>query len=432
MGLHKPIYGDLIKRDKTMAQHDTLWINGTLSIITEKGVPETLEAAAIACKDGLISLVSPMQNLTDSPKKLADNVVDLHGKCLTPGLIDCHSHLVFGGNRAEEFNLRLQGHSYEQIAKQGGGIMSTVNHTRAATEQQLEHEARKRLALLVSDGVTSIEIKSGYGLTLDDEAKMLRVARRLGESTPVTVTTTFLGAHALPPEYANNRSGYIDLVCNDMLPKLYEEGLIDAVDAFCESIAFSTDEVEHVFKAATKLGLPVKLHAEQLSDNGGAALASRYSALSADHLEYLSESGVRAMAASGSVAVLLPGAFYMLRETQKPPVQLLRDHHVPIALATDINPGSSPVLSARLMMVLGCQEFGLTPEEALRGMTINAAKALGKSDSIGSLEIGKAADLTIWDVQQPSELAYWLGGNKAESVIKAGNCIYQRPENLDL
>jgi len=254
----------------------------------------------------------------------------------------------------------------------------------------------------------------------------------LGESTPVTVTTTFLGAHALPPEYANNRSGYIDLVCNDMLPKLYEEGLIDAVDAFCESVAFSTDEVEHVFRAATKLGLPVKLHAEQLSDSGGAALAARYSALSADHLEYLSESGVRAMAASGSVAVLLPGAFYMLRETQKPPVQLLRDHHVPIALATDINPGSSPVLSARLMMVLGCQEFGLTPEEALRGMTINAAKALGKSDSIGSLEIGKAADLTIWDVQQPSELAYWLGGNKAESVIKAGNCIYQRPENLDV
>ena len=413
-----------------MTQHDTLWINGTLSIITEQGVSETLQTGAIACKDGLISLISPMDKLGDTPSNLATKVIDLEGKCLTPGLIDCHSHLVFGGNRAKEFNLRLQGQSYEQIAKQGGGIMSTVNHTRAATEQQLEHDARSRLALLVSDGVTSIEIKSGYGLTFKDEEKMLRVARRLGDTSPVTVTTTFLGAHALPPEYTNNRSGYLDLVCKEMLPKLHAQGLIDSVDAFCESIAFSVDEVEQVFQAATDLGLPVKLHAEQLSNSGGAELAAKYHALSADHLEYLDETGVQAMATSGSVAVLLPGAFYMLRETQKPPVQLLRDYQVPIALATDINPGSSPVLSARLMMVLGCQEFGLTPEEALRGMTINAAKALGKSDSVGSLQIGKAADLAIWDVQQPSELAYWLGGNKAESVIKAGSCIYQRPENV--
>jgi imidazolonepropionase len=413
-----------------MTQHDTLWINGTLSIITEQGVSETLETGAIACKDGLISLISPMDKLGDTHSNLATKVIDLKGKCLTPGLIDCHSHLVFGGNRAEEFNLRLQGQSYEQIAKQGGGIMSTVNHTRAATEQQLEHDARSRLALLVSDGVTSIEIKSGYGLTFKDEEKMLRVARRLGDTSPVTVTTTFLGAHALPPEYTNNRSGYLDLVCKEMLPKLHAQGLIDSVDAFCESIAFSVDEVEQVFQAATDLGLPVKLHAEQLSNSGGAELAAKYHALSADHLEYLDETGVQAMAASGSVAVLLPGAFYMLRETRKPPVQLLRDYQVPIALATDINPGSSPVLSARLMMVLGCQEFGLTPEEALRGMTINAAKALGKSDSVGSLQIGKAADLAIWDVQQPFELAYWLGGNKAESVIKAGSCIYQRPENV--
>ena len=413
-----------------MTQHDTLWINGTLSIITEQGVAETLQTGAIACKDGLISLISPMDKLGDTPSNLATKVIDLEGKCLTPGLIDCHSHLIFGGNRAEEFNLRLQGQSYEQIAKQGGGIMSTVNHTRAATEQQLEHDARSRLALLVSDGVTSIEIKSGYGLTFKDEEKMLRVARRLGDTSPVTVTTTFLGAHALPPEYTNNRSGYLDLVCKEMLPKLHAQGLIDSVDAFCESIAFSVDEVEQVFQAATDLGLPVKLHAEQLSNSGGAELAAKYHALSADHLEYLDETGVQAMAASGSVAVLLPGAFYMLRETRKPPVQLLRDYQVPIALATDINPGSSPVLSARLMMVLGCQEFGLTPEEALRGMTINAAKALGKSDSVGSLQIGKAADLAIWDVQQPFELAYWLGGNKAESVIKAGSCIYQRPENV--
>lgn len=413
-----------------MTQHDTLWINGTLSIITEQGVSETLETGAIACKDGLISLISPMDKLGDTPSNLATKVIDLEGKCLTPGLIDCHSHLVFGGNRAEEFNLRLQGQSYEQIAKQGGGIMSTVNHTRAATEQQLEHDARSRLALLVSDGVTSIEIKSGYGLTFKDEEKMLRVARRLGDTSPVAVTTTFLGAHALPREYTNNRSGYLDLVCKEMLPKLHAQGLIDSVDAFCESIAFSVDEVEQVFQAATDLGLPVKLHAEQLSNSGGAELAAKYHALSADHLEYLNETGVQAMATSGSIAVLLPGAFYMLRETQKPPVQLLRDYQVPIALATDINPGSSPVLSARLMMVLGCQEFGLTPEEALRGMTINAAKALGKSNSVGSLQIGKAADLAIWDVQQPSELAYWLGGNKAESVIKAGSCIYQCPENV--
>ena len=413
-----------------MTQHDTLWINGTLSIITEQGVAETLETGAIACKDGLISLISPMDKLGDTHSNLATKVIDLKGKCLTPGLIDCHSHLVFGGNRAEEFNLRLQGQSYEQIAKQGGGIMSTVNHTRAATEQQLEHDARSRLALLVSDGVTSIEIKSGYGLTFKDEEKMLRVARRLGDTSPVAVTTTFLGAHALPREYTNNRSGYLDLVCKEMLPKLHAQGLIDSVDAFCESIAFSVDEVEQVFQAATDLGLPVKLHAEQLSNSGGAELAAKYHALSADHLEYLNETGVQAMATSGSIAVLLPGAFYMLRETQKPPVQLLRDYQVPIALATDINPGSSPVLSARLMMVLGCQEFGLTPEEALRGMTINAAKALGKSDSVGSLQIGKAADLAIWDVQQPSELAYWLGGNKAESVIKAGSCIYQCPENV--
>lgn len=413
-----------------MTQHDTLWINGTLSIITEQDVSQTLESGAIACKDGLISLISPMDKLEDTLSNLATKVIDLEGKCLTPGLIDCHSHLVFGGNRADEFELRLQGHSYEHIAKQGGGIMSTVNHTRAASEQQLEHDAQSRLALLVSDGVTSIEIKSGYGLTFKDEEKMLRVARRLGDTSPVTVTTTFLGAHTLPPEYANNRSGYIDLVCKDMLPKFHAQGLIDAVDAFCEGIAFSIDEVEQVFQAATNLRLPVKLHAEQLSNTGGAELAAKYHALSADHLEYLDETGVQAMAASGSVAVLLPGAFYMLRETQKPPVQLLRDYQVPIALATDINPGSSPVLSARLMMVLGCQEFGLTPEEALRGMTINAAKALGKSDSVGSLQIGYVADFAIWDVQQPSELAYWLGGNKAESVIKEGSCIYQRPENV--
>ncbi|MDA0796010.1 MAG: imidazolonepropionase [Proteobacteria bacterium] len=407
-----------------MKNHDSLWINATLTVVTEQGLPETINHAAIACKNGLISYLSSMADLPQSPEQMAERVIDVADACITPGLIDCHTHLIFAGNRAEEFNLRLQGQSYEQIAKQGGGIMSTVKQTRAETEQTLEDSARRRLDQLLADGVTTVEIKSGYGLTTADEMKMLRVARQLGKSSPVTVTTTFLGAHALPPEYRDRRSEYIDLVCNEMLPRLHAEGLIDAVDAFCEGIAFSVEEVESVFAAATALGLPVKLHAEQLSNCGGTELAAKYGALSADHLEYLDEAGAAALARSGGVAVLLPGAFYMLRETQKPPVSLLREHSVPIALATDANPGSSPALSARLMMVMGCQEFGLTPQEALHGMTINAAKALGMADDIGSLQLGKAADLVLWQVKQPSELAYWLGGNLVQSVIKAGESIY--------
>ena len=342
---------------------------------------------------------------------------------MTPGLIDCHTHLIFGGNRAEEFNLRLQGYTYEQITKQGGGILSTVNHTRAATEQALEKSAERRLDQLLADGVTTVEIKSGYGLSMVDEEKMLRVARKLGDASPLTITTTFLGAHALPPEYSD-RSEYIEFVSKEMLPRLHDEGLIDAVDAFCDKIAFSVDEVDSVFAAATSLGLPVKLHAEQLSNCGGAQLAAKYAALSADHLEYLSEAGAIAMVNSGTIAVLLPGAFYMLRETQKPPIALLREHKVPVAIATDTNPGSSPTLSARLMMVMACQEFGLTPQEAIHGMTINAAKALGMDDVIGSLEIGKMADLVVWNVTQPSELVYWLGGNLVRTVIKGGESIY--------
>ena len=407
-----------------MKNHDSLWINATLTVVTQKGMPETISPAAIGCKDGLISYLCLMSDLPHSPDEMATQVIDVAGACITPGLIDCHTHLVFGGNRAEEFNLRLQGHSYAQIAKQGGGIMSTVSQTRAATEQVLENSARTRLDQLLADGVTTVEIKSGYGLTTADEKKMLRVARRLGESSALSVTTTFLGAHSLPPEYRDRRSEYIDLVCNEMLPSLYAEGLIDAVDAFCEGIAFSVDEVDAVFAAATALGLPVKLHAEQLSNYGGAQLAAKYSALSADHLEYLDEAGAIAMANSGTVAVLLPGAFYMLRETQKPPLSLLREHKVPIAIATDANPGSSPALSARLMMVMACQDFGLTPQEAIHGMTINAAKALGLDNEIGSLQIGKMSDLAVWNVKQPSELAYWLGGNLVQSVIKAGQSIY--------
>ncbi len=406
-----------------MENHDCLWINATLTVITQEGMPETLSPAAIGCKNGKISHLSLMSDLPKKSNKMALEIIDVAGACVTPGLIDCHTHLIFGGNRAEEFNLRLQGYTYEQIAKQGGGIMSTVNHTRVATEQALEKSAERRLDQLLADGVTTVEIKSGYGLSIVDEEKMLRVARKLGDASPLTITTTFLGAHALPPEYSD-RSEYIELVSKEMLPRLHDEGLIDAVDAFCDKIAFSVDEVDSVFAAATSLGLPVKLHAEQLSNSGGAQLAAKYAALSADHLEYLSEAGAIAMVDSGTVAVLLPGAFYMLRETQKPPIALLREHKVPVAIATDTNPGSSPTLSARLMMVMACQEFGLTPQEAIHGMTINAAKALGMDDVIGSLEIGKMADLVVWNVTQPSELVYWLGGNLVSSVIKGGEPIY--------
>ena len=406
-----------------MLQHDSLWINATLTVISEPGFPNTVENAVIGCKDGRISHISTMGELTDTPENLAQKVHDIDGRCITPGLIDCHTHLVFGGNRSGEYEMRLQGRSYEEIARSGGGIMSTVQQTRESMEEQLFKAAEQRLWHLIKDGVTTAEIKSGYGLTLEDEAKMLRVIRRLGESSAVEIMATFLGAHALPTEFVDNRSAYIHRVCNDMLPQLHQQGLVDAVDAFCENIAFSVAEVERVFAAAAALKLPVKLHAEQLSNSGGAQLAAAYNAMSADHLDYLDEDGVAAMAASDTVAVLLPGAFYMLAETQKPPVKLLRQYRVPMALATDANPGSSPVLSARLMMVMGCQAFDLTPDEALHGVTINAAKALRLQHSHGSLQLGKIADLVVWDVQQPAELAYWLGGNLAKSVFKAGRQI---------
>jgi imidazolonepropionase len=406
-----------------MLQHDSLWINATLTVISEPGLPNTVENAVIGCKDGRISHISTIGELTDTPENLAQKVHDMDGRCITPGLIDCHTHLVFGGNRSGEHEMRLQGRSYEEIARSGGGIMSTVQQTRESMEEQLFKAAEQRLWHLIKDGVTTAEIKSGYGLTLEDEAKMLRVIRRLGESSPIETMATFLGAHALPAEFADNPSAYIHRVCNDMLPQLHQQGLVDAVDAFCENIAFSVTEVEKVFATAAALKLPVKIHAEQLSNSGGAKLAATYNAMSADHLEYLDEDGVAAMAASGTVAVLLPGAFYMLAETQKPPVKLLRQYGVPMALATDANPGSSPVLSARLMMVMGCQAFGLTPDEALHGVTINAATALRLQHSHGSLQLGKVADLVVWDIQQPAELAYWLGGNLAKSVFKAGRQI---------
>lgn len=345
---------------------------------------------------------------------------DMQGRLATPGLIDCHTHLVYGGDRAKEFELRLEGASYEEIARAGGGIVSTVSATRAASEDDLVNGALTRLDHLIAEGVTTVEIKSGYGLSTEDESKMLRAARQLGTRRPVDIKTTFLGAHALPPEYKDREDAYIDLVCDDMLPSVAREGLADAVDAFCEGIAFSVDQTERVFAKARELGLPVKIHSEQLSNLGGTALAASYSALSADHLEFVDQAGIDAMAKSGTVAVLLPGAFYTLRETQLPPVQALRDAGVPIALATDANPGSSPLTSLLLVLNMACTLFRMTPEEALSGVTRNAATALGLQENAGTLEPGKLADIAIWDVKEPAELSYRIGFNPLHRRIYRG------------
>ncbi|MCY4059128.1 MAG: imidazolonepropionase, partial [Gammaproteobacteria bacterium] len=345
--------------------------------------------------------------------------VDLCGGLVTPGLIDCHTHLVYAGNRAEEWALRLEGASYEEIARRGGGIVSTVSATRAATHLQLLEATRTRLDVLLAEGVTTVEVKSGYGLDLETELRMLRVARELGEAPHVDVVATFLGAHALPPEYRERRADYVRLMIDEVLPAVANEGLADAVDAYCEGIAFTTDEVRSVFESAQARGLPLRLHAEQLSNCQGAAMAAGMGALSCDHLEYLDEAGVEAMAAAGTVAVLVPGAWYYLRETQEPPVDALRSANVPIAVSTDHNPGTSPVLSILAAMNMGCVLFGLSPEEALRGATANAARALGFDDR-GVIEPGKLADLAVWDVQSPAELSYALGHNPCRRVFKAG------------
>ena len=343
---------------------------------------------------------------------------DLGGALVTPGLVDCHTHLVYGGQRADEFEARLQGASYEQIARAGGGIRSTVAATRAANDAALFATARARALALLAEGVTTIEVKSGYGLTLHDEARCLAVARRLGAELPLTVRATFLGAHALPPEFEGRADAYIDAVCA-WLPELHARGLVDAVDAFCEKVGFTPAQTRRVFDAAQRLGLPVKLHAEQLSDQGGAALAAGYGALSCDHLEYLSDAGIAAMARAGSVAVLLPGAFYFLRETKLPPVAALRAAGVPIAVASDHNPGTSPALSLLLMINMACTLFRLTPEEALRGVTVVAARALGLADR-GALAPGQRADLAVWELQHPNELAYWFGHNPCLRVVAGG------------
>lgn len=348
------------------------------------------------------------------------------GAWVTPGLVECHTHLVFGGNRADEFRRRLAGASYEEIARAGGGIVSTVSATRKASEDELFASAALRLRCLNSEGVTAVEIKSGYGLDAQTEAKMLRVARRLGRELPVTVYTTFLGAHALPHEYRGRPDDYIELVCAGILPALAEQGLVDAVDVFCENIAFSVAQSERVFQTAGRLGLPVKMHAEQLSNMGATQLATRYGALSTDHLEHAVEADVAAMKRAGTVAVLLPAACYCLRETKRPPVELFRRHGVPMAIATDCNPGTAPVLSPLLTMNMGCTLFGLTLEEALQGYTHNAAQALGKADRHGTLEAGRHADFVLWDVGALAEIVYWLGANPCRAVIRRGQIVHQR------
>ena len=339
---------------------------------------------------------------------------------VTPGLVDCHTHLVYGGDRADEFARRLAGASYADIAARGGGILSTVRATREASEDELFASASARLQHLLDQGVCAIEIKSGYGLDLDTERKQLRVARRLGEAHGVTVRTTFLGAHAVPPEYAGRSDTYVDLVCGEMLPTLVEEGLVDAVDVFCETIAFSPAQTERIFEAATRLAVPVKLHAEQMSDSGGAALAAHYRGLSADHLEHLSDEGIAAMREAGTVAVLLPGAFYMLRETRSPPVDALRAAAVPMAVATDHNPGTSPILSLLTVMHMACTLFRLTVPEMLAGVTRHAARALGLHETHGALGVGRPANFVLWNVDSPADFAYWLGPTRPKAIVRQG------------
>ena len=394
----------------------TLWQHCHIATMAG-GNYSIIEDAALVTAGPLIEWIGPR---SQAPSADYAQVHDLQGAWVTPGLIDCHTHTVFGGNRSGEFEQRLQGVSYAEIAAQGGGIASTVRATRAATEDELFASAHKRLRSLLRDGVTTVEIKSGYGLDLANERKMLRVARRLGEALPVSVRATCLAAHALPPEYKDRADDYIEHICTEMLPALAAEGLVDAVDAFCEYLAFSTEQVERVFKVAQQLGLPVKLHAEQLSSLHGSSLAARYHALSADHLEFMTEDDAIAMAASGTVAVLLPGAFYFLRETQLPPMDALRKHGVKIAIASDLNPGTSPALSVRLMLNMACTLFRMTPEEALAGATQHAATALGMGDTHGSLEVGKVADFVAWQIDRPADLAYWLGGELDKRVVRHG------------
>lgn len=402
---------------------ETLWINVNIATMNENEVDYgAMNNAALAVSNGKIVWLGNMDDLSRE-KYQAIKTIDGKNQWLTPGLIDCHTHLVYGGNRANEFEMRLQGKSYEDIARSGGGIMSTVTATRKATVDDLLHSAKQRLNALHKEGVTTVEIKSGYGLNAESEVKMLKVAQQLENELPVTIKKTFLGAHTVPTEFSNNAQGYIDEVCNNILPLAAELGLVDAVDVFCENIGFTLEETEQVFKAATQLNLPIKIHAEQLSNMKGAELASNFKALSADHLEYLCEKGIKAMGKAGMTAVLLPGAFYFLRETKLPPIDLLRKQGVPIAIATDSNPGSSPITSLQLMLNMACTLFKLTPLEALYGVTSNAAKALGISGHKGRLAIGYDADIACWNIEQPAQLAYQFGVNPLTMLMKEGKVV---------
>ena len=400
-----------------MNDWDTVWQDLNVATMATGGAPYgQIKNAAIAIKDGRIAWLGPHSEL---PTDHNADVYEGDNAWVTPGLIDCHTHLIYGGDRIDEFESRLNGASYEDIARAGGGILSTVHHTRAASAGTLYTLAHKRLQQFAAEGVTTVEIKSGYGLNTETELRMLQTARELDENQSIDIVPTFLGAHALPPEYSDKREAYIELICSEMIPKIAADSLAVAVDAFCEGIAFSPAEVSRVFTAARAHGLKVKLHADQLSDTGGGKLAAEFGALSADHVEYLSPASAQAMAKSGTVAVLLPGAFYALRETQLPPVNLLRQHNIPIAIASDSNPGTSPAYSLRLMINMACVLFQLTPEEALAGVTREAAAALGLTDR-GVLAPGMKADLVLWDIDKPAQLAFEIGGNRCLRVLKNG------------
>lgn len=399
---------------------DALWVNLHAATMKQDEGFGIIEKAAIGITDGKIVYIGKEADLRGQPSDLSDYVFDGEGKWATPGLIDCHTHLAYAGSRAHEFEARLKGETYEEIAKEGGGIAATVRAVRDADEEEIYDLTINRLRPLAEEGVTTIEIKSGYGLDTENEAKLLRVATRIRDELGYRVQRSFLGAHALPSEFKDRADDYIDMICAEMLPTLAKENLVDAVDAFCENIAFTTGQVQRVFDKARELNLPVKLHAEQLSNQHGARLAAQYQALSADHLEYIDEAGVKAMAEANMTAVLLPGAFYFLREKQLPPIDLFRQYNVPMAIATDHNPGTSPCLSLILMLNMACTFFRMTPEEALAGVTRNAAAALGMDKDIGTLEPHKHADIVLWDITHPRDLCYTFGHNPCTGLIRGG------------
>jgi len=405
------------------ASWDTLFVHADIATMA-RGRYNTIKDGAIGVAGGKIQWIGPYGGLRLPSHPIAAEIVDCTGKWILPGFVDCHTHLIWAGSRSDEFEMRLSGASYQDIAEQGGGIAATVAAVRGASEDGLFSIASRRVSHFLRRGTTCVEIKSGYGLDLENELKMLAVAQRLDHSFPLHVFPTFLGAHALPPEYKGRADDYVDLIINTMLPGVKRQGIACAVDVFCESIAFSVNQTKQLFTAATDIGLPVKLHAEQLSDSGGAALAAQFNALSCDHLEHLSLDGAKAMAHAGVTAVLLPGAFYMLKETRKPPVEDLIRLGVPVALATDLNPGTSPVHDMTAVMNMGCVLFGLTCEQALAGATINGAKALGLDKRKGSLETGKDADFVVWDIDAPADLSYQVGITPVNKVVIAGKIAY--------